>query len=176
MAALLEVKGAGVAGEWPCVVRYDPRGSGARHGRSRESGDDFGRRKGKVLPAGPAGQRDREGCGRRGCSGPSAWERVGRSACSAGRRKPGRGCGPRGRWSGLLVRAGERKGGPGCWAGRAGLGWFLFSFSGFSFPISPFLFLIQTNTQLGEFKFKFEFATSTQTNKLMHQHECNTNN
>ena len=39
--------------------------------------------------------------------------------------------------------------------------------------ISPFLFLIQTITQLGEFKFNFEFTTSTQTNKLMHQHECN---
>ena len=53
------------------------------------------------------------------------------------------------------------------------LGWFLVL--GF-LSISPFLFLIQTNTQLGEFKFKFEFTTSTQTNKLMHQHECNTNN
>ena len=62
------------------------------------------------------------------------------------------------------------------WAGRGkeerelGSGWFV----GFwvSFPISPFLFLIQSNTKLGEFKFKFEFTTSTQTTKAMHQHEC----
>ena len=98
MAALLEVKGAGVAGEWPCVVRYDPRGSGARHGRSRESGDDFGRRKGKVLPVGPAGQRDREGCGDAGAAGLA-----------------------RGRGSGLraLARAGPRWAALG-WAERAG--------------------------------------------------------
>ena len=50
------------------------------------------------------------------------------------------------------------------------MGWFLVL--GF-LSISPFLFLFQTNTQLGEFKFKFEFTTSTQTIKLMHQHECN---
>ena len=62
-----------------------------------------------------------------------------------------------------------------------GLGWCGFWVAmglGLSFvlgflSISPFLFLIQTITQLGEFKFKFEFTTSTQTNKLMHQHECN---
>ena len=71
--------------------------------------------------------------------------------------------------------------------GRFGLGWAVSWVSwvvmglGLSFvlgflSISPFLFLNQTITQLGEFKFKFEFTTSTQTNKLMHQHECNTNN
>ena len=66
----------------------------------------------------------------------------------------------------------------GSWAGLVwglgfALGWFLVL--GF-LSISPFLFLVRTNTQLGEFKFKFEFTTSTQTNKLMHQHECYTNN
>ena len=50
------------------------------------------------------------------------------------------------------------------------LGWFLVL--GF-LSISPFLFLIETNTQLGEFKIKFEFTTSTQTTKAMHQHVCN---
>ena len=93
-------------------------------------------------------------------------------------------------WVSWAARVGLRRGegvgllasGPGEgreeWAGRswswAGLGfpkgWFLVL--GFS-SISPFLFLFQTNTQLGEFKFKFEFTTSTQTIKLMHQHECN---
>ena len=54
-----------------------------------------------------------------------------------------------------------------CWVGFLVLGFL---------SISPFLVLIQTNTQLGEFKFEFEFTNSTQTIKLMHQHECNTNN
>ena len=38
---------------------------------------------------------DRERCGRRGCSGPSAWERVGRSAW-AGAGSEGGELGPRG--------------------------------------------------------------------------------
>ena len=71
--------------------------------------------------------------------------------------------------------------GPGEGKRVCGLGWCGFWVAmglGLSFvlgflSISPFLFLIQTITQLGEFKFKFEFTTSTQTNKLMHQHECN---
>ena len=50
-----------------------------------------------------------------------------------------------------------------------------FPFLVFPSPISPFLFLIQTNTKLGEFKFKFEFTTSTQTNKIMLQHDAITN-
>ena len=85
---------------------------------------------------------------------------------------------------GELGRARWAAAGRGSWAARErarggkgrvgweelGLGWFLV----LGFPsISPFLFLFQTNTQLGEFKFKFEFTTSTQTIKLMHQHECN---
>jgi len=62
-------------------------------------------------------------------------------------------------------------------AGEGEMGWAEkeVGWAGF-FSFFLFLFLTQTNTQLGEFKFKFEFTTSTQTNKLMHQHECNTNN
>ena len=96
-----------------------------------------------------------------------------------------------GRWGELGLAVG-RAGGSGpsergvSWAAGegkkvCGLGWCGFWVAmglGLSFvlgflSISPFLFLIQTITQLGEFKFKFEFTTSTQTNKLMHQHECN---
>ena len=75
-------------------------------------------------------------------------------------------------WAGEREEMGPQERGVGLGLGFA-LGWFLVL--GF-LSISPFLFLIQTNTQLGEFKFKFEFTTSTQTKKLMHQHECNTNN
>ena len=72
-------------------------------------------------------------------------------------RAAARVAGPKGKG----VRVGPRRG-----KGQAGLGFGFFS-------LFPSLFLVQTNTQLGEFKFKFEFTTSTQTNKLMHQHECN---
>ena len=79
-----------------------------------------------------------------GCSGPSAWERVGRSARSAGEENGAAGVG----------RTGERKRGNGpagfglfCWVG---LIWF------FSFP-SPSLIPISNQLNLFEFKFEFEF-------------------
>ena len=86
-------------------------------------------------------------------------------------------------WAARVDRDRERGGSWAAGEGKrvCGLGWCGFWVAmglGLSFvlgflSISPFLFLIQTITQLGEFKFKFEFTTSTQTNKLMHQHECN---
>ena len=51
---------------------------------------------------------------------------------------------------------------------QLGLGWFLFSFSRFSFP-----FLSHAPLNLFEFKFQFEFKPSTQTKRTMHQHEYN---
>ena len=67
-----------------------------------------------------------------------------------------------------LAREGKRENGPQWRFAGPNWVWVVFCFL--------FLFLIQTITHLGEFKFNFEFTTSTQTNKLMHQHECNTNN
>ena len=80
--------------------------------------------------------------------------------------------------------AGREKGRREWAAGSVGLGswvWVLLSgWAGFwvwvrvsFFSLFPSIFLVQTNTQLGEFKFKIEFTTSTQTIKIMHQHECN---
>ena len=126
--------------------------------------------------------------------GRARWTEL--SASSGGEREEGKGEGELGcwRWTGpgrvVLGRGKEGESGPG-WARvgkgealgqagfQAGLGFLWVAMGlGLSFvlgflSISPFLFLIQTITQLGEFKFNFEFTTSTQTNKLMHQHECN---
>jgi hypothetical protein len=141
------------------------------HGRA---GGSVAPRRGKSCHAGPTGQRAecaqrgrsrwRTGLGRQkergrhgasGCSGPSAWEWVGRSARSAGEENGAVGMG----------RVGERKRGNGpagfglfCWAGLV---------SGFLFSglLSPFLFLFLNNSNLFEFKFKFEFNSNTQTNK-----------
>ena len=87
-----------MAGEWPCEVRDGPRGSGARRGRNRESGEDFGRRKRKILPAGPAGQRDRGGNADDAGRAVSAGRACGRE------RKPGP-CGERPLRERLLGRA-----------------------------------------------------------------------
>jgi len=146
---LLEVKGAWVAGEWPCEVRDGPRGSGARRGWSRESGEDFGRRKAKELTAGPAGQRDGEGdarelsgdgpCALRGqaraggrragprCAGPG--ERCCRAAW--GGSKPGRERAEReAGWAQEKKRA-LKRGRTGPWVGLP---------LGFSYWVSIFLF------------------------------------
>ena len=135
------------------MVRYDPRGSGARHGRSRESGDDFGRRKGKVLPVGPAGQRDREGCGDAVAAGLArgrGW--AGALGPVRERGKTVAGWAGRVRWKPAWEREErvgcarrERAKGRGVWAGLGPVG-----FVGFS----SFLFLIQSKF---EFKYKFEF-------------------
>ena len=66
-------------------------------------------------------------------------ERMGGASRDVGRR---------GEWVGLSC--GKREGAGLVWAGPQGLDGFLVL--GF-LSISPFLFLIQTNTQLGEFKF-----------------------
>ena len=97
--------------------------------------------------------------------GPRAGE--GRPAgMGAGKSQLGRGVGPVRERMELGWARGKGRSGPVGKGGLIGLGFALGWFLALGFlSISPFLFLVQTNTKLGEFKFKFEFTTSTQTNK-----------